>query len=140
MTNQRSNGAPYKLYRARRGRILLGVCAGIADYLNVSRAGVRVVTLVGLLFFFPFVLLAYLILALFMKTRPEEPLPRDPEEVRFWRSVTLEPGDTLGALRHRFRTLDSRLAHLEREITSKDYELRRQFQDLERAERGRADT
>lgn len=138
MTNQSYNGGvPHRLYRNRRDGILLGVCAGIADYLNISRFGVRLFTFVSLFFFFPFTVLAYLALGVFLRPRPDEPVTRSPEESRFWRSVALEPGDTLRAMRHRFRTLDSRLAHIEREITSKDYDLRRQFHDLERAERNR---
>lgn len=133
----RNGGAPHRLYRNRRDSILFGVCAGIADYLNVSRFGVRLIVFVSLFFFFPFTVLAYLVLAVFLKPRPDEPAVRDPNEAQFWQSVTLEPGDTLRALRHRFRRLDSRLAHVEREITSKDYDLRRQFRDLEQSERGR---
>lgn len=141
MTNRNGNGGvPHRLYRNKRDGILFGVCAGIADYMNVSRLGVRLITFVGLIFFFPFTVMAYLVLAVFLKPRPDEPTVRDPNEARFWQAVTLEPGDTLRALRHRFRTLDSRLAHVEREITSKDYDLRRQFRDLEQGEQGRRPT
>ena len=125
----RKGGAPHRLYRNKRDGILFGVCAGIADFMNVSRLGVRLIFIISLFFFFPFTVMAYLVLAVFMKRKPDEPAVRDPNEAQFWQSVTLEPGDTL-------RGLDGRLAHLEREITSKDYDLRRQFRDLEQSERG----
>ena len=136
ITRNRNGGVPHRLYRNKRDGILFGVCAGIADFMNVSRLGVRLIFIISLFFFFPFTVMAYLVLAVFMKRMPDEPAVRDPNEAQFWQSVTLEPGDTLRALRHRFRRLDGRLAHLEREITSKDYDLRRQFRDLERSERG----
>ncbi len=58
-----------KLYRKREGRKLLGVCAGMADYLNVDPTIIRVIWVVlsitgGL------GLLAYLICAFII---PEEP-------------------------------------------------------------------
>jgi phage shock protein C len=46
--------------------------------------------------------------------------------------VTLKPEQTLAGLRARFRDLDRQIAGLEGYVTSREYELNRQFRDLER--------
>ncbi len=64
-TNYRS------LYRSNTNRMLAGVCAGLADYMNMDPTVMRLIFV--LLFFVtgPGVLLAYLIMALIV---PNEPL------------------------------------------------------------------
>lgn len=49
------------IYRNERKKRIAGVCAGIADYLEVSTFTVRVVTLLSLFVFGPFTFWAYLI-------------------------------------------------------------------------------
>lgn len=39
------------LIRPREGRLLAGVCAGIADRFSTSVTAVRVITLIGMVFF-----------------------------------------------------------------------------------------
>lgn len=49
------------IYRNQRDKRIAGVCAGIADYLEVSPFSVRLVTLLSFFFFGPFTFWAYVI-------------------------------------------------------------------------------
>ena len=64
-----------KLYRSRNDRKLAGVCAGIAEYLEVDPTVARVLYLLGTIMtgFFPGIFI-YFALALIM---PKEPLDLD---------------------------------------------------------------
>lgn len=53
-------------FRASNGGKVFGVCAGIADHFGWSRFAVRLIALLGLVFFFPAVLIAYLLAALLL--------------------------------------------------------------------------
>lgn len=57
--------------RRRHPGWLLGVCGGLADYFDVSATGLRVLTVIGSLLFFPFVPVAYFVAALLMKPARE---------------------------------------------------------------------
>jgi phage shock protein C len=120
---------PHRLRRHRRGK-LLGVCAGIADYFGMRHGVVRALTIVGFIFFPWFVGLAYIALAFFLPQQSEAEVEPPREEKEFWRNVTIKPSDTFSALRFRFRELEERLAALETEVTHPDYNLKRQFRDL----------
>ena len=67
-----------RLYRSRRERKLAGVCAGIAEYLEVDPTIARVLYLLGTIMtgFFPGIFI-YFAMALIM---PVEPLNRDADE------------------------------------------------------------
>ncbi|WP_078555761.1 PspC domain-containing protein [Bacillus alkalicellulosilyticus] len=49
-----------RLFRAQFDRKFAGVCGGLADYLGVDKAMVRILTVVGAIFFFP-VVVAYIV-------------------------------------------------------------------------------
>ena len=66
---------PKKLYRSGKGRVIAGVCKGLADYFNVDVTLIRVLWLIAALFN-GFGVLAYLIFLIFMPKNPEhEKLP-----------------------------------------------------------------
>jgi len=56
-------------FRSADGKVF-GVCAGIADHFGWSRTVVRLIALLGLVFFFPAVLIVYLLAALLMDREP----------------------------------------------------------------------
>lgn len=58
-----------RLYKSRRNRKISGVCAGIADYLEIDPIVVRLV-LIGSLFFGPFGIIAYIVAAIIMDEDP----------------------------------------------------------------------
>ena len=58
-----------KLYRITQGKVLLGVCGGIAEYFNLDPTLVRIIWAILVLCFGSGVLL-YLICALLMPVKP----------------------------------------------------------------------
>ena len=68
--NDNNNGGPRRLYRSNN-KMLAGVCAGVAEYLNIDPTVARVLAVV--LFFTPFIpmLLVYLFICLIVPNRPQ---------------------------------------------------------------------
>lgn len=119
---------PHRLYRDKKNAIVAGVCAGIADYFDFNRKGVRVATVIAMLFppFIPFVVLAYVLLAILLPVKPVELYEENAKTV-FWRGVSTAPADVFGTLRHRFKELNLRLEKMEAYVTSKGFEFDREL-------------
>jgi phage shock protein C len=116
----------------QRGKIA-GVSAGLADYFDWNVNWVRLGWIVTTVVFFPVPLIAYAVMAILMKpARPDEPVYASREEESFWRTFSSRPTETFSSLKHRFRALDARIGQMEQAVTSSEYDLRRQFRDLER--------
>ncbi len=128
-TNSSNN--PFRLYRDRERGILAGVCAGIADYFGIEPILVRLVTVLGLVFFFPPTIIAYIVLALALPTKPPT-LYTNRDEEAFWRGVSTAPSDTFQSLKRKFQDLEPRLGRIETQVTSGDFDLHRKFRDLGR--------
>lgn len=134
MRDARDGGRPYspnRLYRDRQRGLILGVCAGIADYLGVSPLLVRFVALIGLFMFSVPTVLAYLLAAALIERKPDDVHISGAEEM-FWRSVRTEPRQTVRELRHKFREMERRLRAMEGWVTSREFKLNREFRDLDR--------
>lgn len=123
--------SPRRLYRDPERAQLAGVCAGIAEYFGIGATFVRVLAAFGAVVFTLPTLLAYAIAWAALPRRPEH-LYASREEEAFWRSVRLEPSRTAHDLAHKFQELERRLRHAEAKVTSSEFKLRREFQDLER--------
>lgn len=121
---------PSRLYRDRQNAKLAGVCAGIAEYFDLSVCGVRWVTVIATLFA-PFTIVIYIALGILLPPKPEE-LYRDVEEEQFWRNVRSSPADTFSGVRHKFREMEVKMQRLERYVTSARFKLDQEFKDLER--------
>jgi phage shock protein C len=120
---------PHRLYRDRANRRLMGVCAGIADYFGIAPLPIRVALVVAA-FFFPFpVIPGYFAAALILPKRPPQ-LYASPREEAMWREVTVAPDRSFHALKLKFRDLEARLARLDADVASGEYELRRKFRDI----------
>ena len=126
-----SSSTRYRLWRDTDRGMLAGVCAGIADYIGVEPIVIRLVAVLGLVFFFPPTIAAYIILALVLKPKPPA-LYASPDEEAFWRGVGTAPADTLHSLKRKFADLEARLGQMESQVVSGDFELRRKFRDLGR--------
>ncbi len=122
---------PHRLYRDPEGGVLFGVCAGLADYFGAKAWQMRAAAVLLLCFFPPWAIITYLMAAIFLPRRPERKPYRSRDEEEFWRSVSGRPEQTFSALRYRFRTLEERLAGLERHVTSDEFKLNRAFRDIE---------
>jgi phage shock protein C len=119
---------PHRLFRDKENAMLAGVCAGLGDYFGFNRKGIRVATVLAMLFppFTPFVIIAYLILAIALPTKPQD-LYENQEQADFWRGVSNAPSDVFGSLSHRFRELNLRLQKMEAYVTSKEFEIDREL-------------
>jgi len=118
---------PHRLYRDKDHAIVAGVCAGLANYFGLNRKGLRLILAVSTLFFFPFVVPAYIVLAIILPTKPED-LYKDESQEKFWRGVSMAPSDVFSNLSHRFRELDLRLQKMEAYVTSREFEMDRELE------------
>ena len=117
---------PHRLYRDKDNGILAGVCAGLANYFGLNRRGLQLVVAVSTLFFFPFVVPAYIVLAIILPQKPGDLYENESQE-KFWRSVSMAPSDVFSNLSHRFRELDLRLQKMEAYVTSREFEMDREL-------------
>ncbi len=125
------SSTPYRLWRSRTDSKIAGVCGGIAEYANVDAWIVRLGFIIGFFFFPPVFLFGYPILWWLLKERPAGLYESREEEV-FWRDVATKPDQTLSGLRGKFRDLDRDIGKLEGFVASREYDLHRQFRDLEK--------
>ena len=121
----------HRLWRDTDRGIIAGVCAGLAGYIGVEPIVVRLVAVLGLVFFFPPTIVAYVILALVLRPKPPT-LYASPDEEAFWRGVGTAPADTLHSLKRKFADLEARLGQMESQVASGDFDLHRRFRDLDR--------
>jgi phage shock protein C len=117
---------PHRLYRDKDNAILAGVCAGLANYFGLNRKGLRLIVAVCTLFFFPFVVPSYIVLAIILPVKPQD-LYKDESQEKFWRGVSMAPSDVFSNLNHRFRELDLRLQKMEAYVTSKEFDMDREL-------------
>jgi len=130
MNSDRDPG-PRRLHRDSKSGLVAGVCAGIADYFGFDVTVVRVIVAIGLFIFFPTTLIAYVVLALLLPKKSHETTQvRDDQSETLQRSVRSAPHATLDNIRHRFREVDGRLQRLEKYLTSRRFELDREFEAL----------
>ncbi len=114
------------LYRSRHGMIL-GVCTGIARYLDCSVFWTRSITAVLFLFsgFWPIGGI-YLLAALLMKPAPVVPLETTAEQ-EFYDSYASSRGMALQRLKRTFDKLDRRIQRLEHMVTTRESDWDRRF-------------
>lgn len=121
---------PVKLYRNPEKGMVRGVCAGLADYFGIEPWVVRVLVMLGLVMFTVPTLVGYLIAAVVLPERPARLYGSDDEE-RFWRNARTDPKQTFSELIHRFRGLEQRLRRMESHVTSRQFDLAREIDDLD---------
>jgi len=122
-----------RVWRRDDGAMLSGVCAGLAEDLDLPLPLVRVVAVIFLVLPTG---LAYLALSLLLRRFPMHDKarwsPSGPAGApRFSRSET-SPGlpKNFALLVHRFEALEPRLKRIEAFVTSNDFELRRDFRRM----------
>lgn len=118
-----------RFYRNRDRAVIAGVCAGLADYFGFNLKVTRVIAAVSLLIAMPVTLLVYFATVVLIPSAPD-PALQPHVDAEFRRAVRAAPGQTLGDVKRRFQTLDSRLARLERYVTSPRYDLDREIRNL----------
>jgi len=123
------------LYRSPRAGKIAGVCAGIAEYFNFETWLVRVVAIsIFLLGGSGIVFVIYLLLWMILDVKPNiDKSHSNHREIevkkKVWQSG--EPAKAaLSDVNRQFRTLELRLQNLERHVTSDNYDLKSQINNL----------
>ena len=115
-----------KLYRSRSG-LILGVCKGLAAFLDVPVGAVRlaVVVLSPFTGLWPMIA-AYLIAGFVIK--PEPVLSPDSDEERaFYDDYVVSRKNALARVKRRFERLERRVRRLEDHVTSREYDFDRRL-------------
>ena len=122
-----------QLYRDPSRGALGGVCAGIADYMGVEIWVVRLVAVTALIFASFLTLVLYLAAWAFLdkKPLPSAEKKHGPAQVKQhgWQQG-LMPTEALERVEQQLEQLDKRLQAMERCVTSREYQLRRDLQRL----------
>jgi phage shock protein C len=108
-------------YRARNG-LIFGVCRGIAEHLDFSMAGLRIILIVGTLLtgLWPGIM-AYIIAALLMKPEPIMPFDSS-SDAEFYNSYSASSSMALQRLKDTFDNLDRRIQRMENIVTAPDFD------------------
>lgn len=116
-----------RLYRSPDG-IILGVCAGIADYYDMPPWAVRIlfIILCMAVVSLPLMVIIYIVLGLTMKMRPDGRMERG--YARGGAGASRE--EAVGLLRRRFESLDQRLQRLESIVTKPTFGLEDEYRNL----------
>ena len=118
-----------RFYRSRDKAMLGGVCAGLADYFGFNLRVTRILAFIAFLMAMPLTLLVYFgtVLLIPAESAKYSNSDYDPE---FRKAVRSAPAETLSDVRRRFQSLDSRLARMERYVTSSRFNLDQEFRKL----------
>lgn len=123
-----------KLYKNTRERKFLGVCAGVADYLEVDVTIVRIITVLSMLIPGSVVVIGYFIAYFILDEKPKSSyLPKNSEYSKV--------KETLDETRHssratfktcsrKFSAIHERLTRLEAYVTSSKFKLDREFKNI----------
>ena len=117
-----------RFYRNRDKAMLGGVCAGIADYFGFNLCVTRLLAVVAFLAM-PVTALGYIALVLLIPSVSARDLPESPDPA-FRKKMRSSPTQTMNDVRSRFKSLDRRLARLEKYVTSSRFQLDREFDRL----------
>ncbi len=120
-----------KMYRDPRNGKICGVFAGLSDYFGIDPIFLRVVGLMGLFVSGPVMLVGYFVMCFLMDPKPAD-LFESKEEDDFWKGVRTQPKNTIRDVRHKFREIERRLRAAEAHVTSREYKLNKEFEDLEK--------
>jgi len=126
---------PTQFRRSRTNSVIAGVCGGIAERFGWDAVVVRLLAVLGFFFMFgPLIIIAYVVLWMITprRSRSDYAPPRSSDEEAFWRGVSDRPSATFANLKYTFMDLDERLQNLERNVTSDEWRLRKEFRDLEK--------
>lgn len=118
-----------RFYRSTDRAVVGGVCAGLADYFGFKLKVIRILAIGALLMSMPATLIAYFGAVFLVPSRSAKAYAPeyDPE---FRQALRSDPVQTLGDVRRKYQGLDSRLARLERYVTSPRFNLEQEFKHL----------
>jgi len=122
-----------RLYRDADRAVLGGVCAGLATYLGFNLKVTRFLCILAFLCAFPFAVIAYLAAVLIIPSSSSRMYTGDEHEEQrkdALREEILRAKPSVSEVRERYRSMDERLARIEKYVTSSRYELDEKFRRL----------
>jgi phage shock protein C len=123
-----ADDGPHGLYRSRDG-VILGVCAGLANYLDISVFWTRVLAVVALFMtgLWPVVIL-YVVAAMLINPEPVVPF-REESDMEFYDSFVNSRSMALHRLKRTYEALDRRIRRMEGIVTARDYDWEQRLND-----------
>ena len=115
-----------RLYRDKDKAVLGGVCAGLADYLGFNLKVTRFLAFITFLCAMPFAIVGYLAAVFLIPSRSSRAYAdADNEELRKekLREEIRRAKPSVDEVRRRYKSMDERLARIEKYVTSSRYEL-----------------
>ena len=122
-----------RLYRDADRAVLGGVCAGLSTYLGINLKVTRFLCIIAFLCAFPFALVAYLVAVLLIpasSSRRDDGMRYDELRKQALREEILRAKPTVKDVRERYKSMDERLARIEKYVTSSRYDLDEEFRRL----------
>ena len=122
-----------RFYRRTDRALLGGVCAGAADYFGFNLRVTRLLAVIAFFVAMPAAIITYLVIVFLVPADSSRPAKRaDQKRGRRTRSAPPRPAPstTVTDVRRRCQSLDKRMAHLEKYVTSSRYNLDREFRNL----------
>lgn len=123
-----------KLYKNVKDRKFLGVCAGIADYLEVDVSIVRIVTVLTCLIPGSFVPIAYFIAAIILDKKPREAyVASNPQYSKVKETLDETRNSsrtTFKSCSRKYSAIHERLARIEAYVTSSKFRLDKEFKNI----------
>ncbi|MGI9199474.1 MAG: PspC domain-containing protein [Woeseiaceae bacterium] len=132
-------------YRSSDRAVLGGVCAGMADYFGFNLRVLRILAIIAFIVAMPMAVIAYLAAVFLIPARsgtvyervvvrqkPAKTSRRERRRARkeAKRQQEVGPSEAAIEVRDKCRSLDKRLADLEKHITSSRYQLDREIRNL----------
>ena len=115
-------------YRRADNAMLGGVCSGIANYFGLNLRVTRFLALIAFFVAMPMAVIVYLAIVFLV---PARAIGTDERRgSKNWRARRATPEEMTSEVQSRTRSLDRRLARLEKYITSRRYELDEEFKNL----------
>ncbi|MBL4602016.1 MAG: envelope stress response membrane protein PspC [Emcibacteraceae bacterium] len=131
MYNNHKTPSYKKLYLDKQNAKISGVCSGLSDYFGIDPIVLRIASIIFFFLSGPFVVIAYIVLAIVLDAKPKD-MYESKREGEFWKSVRTEPSNTVRDIRHKFRDIERRLRAAEAHVTSPQYNLHREINDLDK--------
>jgi phage shock protein C len=109
--------------------VIAGVCAGLADHFGFKLCVTRALAVIALFMACPLAIIIYFAVV-FLTPTSHDPERHTRRRRRTRSESPSSPSSTLSDVRRRYQSLDSRLARLERYVTSARFNLDEEFRKL----------
>jgi len=141
MFEAKNRGWDIDLYRSRRSRWIAGVCGGLAENMNWSPMGIRIVMILLFIFTGSFAFFAYIAAWFLIASRSEKPFagrvyehdepPRKPSGPQNIKQKVFDhkeaASNRIYEIRDRLSRIDQRIRAMETHVTSKQYQFDREL-------------